>query len=73
MLPNTGKVLRVATARPTIDKPLARFSCRQETFIIASSSDSGYVHSIGASARIVNCPGGTRFDRVGCVEYTLPR
>jgi hypothetical protein len=32
-LANTGNVLRLATARPTILRPLAKFSCKQETFI----------------------------------------
>ena len=30
---DTGKVLRLATARPTILRPLAKFSCKQEIFI----------------------------------------
>ena len=30
---STGSVLRVATARPTVANPLARFSCKQDTFI----------------------------------------
>ncbi len=33
---STGSVLRLATTRPTILKPLARFSCKQETFMVTS-------------------------------------
>jgi hypothetical protein len=36
ILPSTGSVERVATARPTTDKPLARFSWRQLTFMETS-------------------------------------
>ena len=33
MLPSTGRVLRAATARETTLRPLAKFSCRQDTFM----------------------------------------
>jgi hypothetical protein len=33
-LAKTGRVERVLTARPTMLNPFARFSCRQETFMI---------------------------------------
>jgi hypothetical protein len=33
ILPKTGKVERVLTARPTMLNPFAKFSCKQDTFI----------------------------------------
>jgi hypothetical protein len=37
MLPRTGSVLRGATARATTLNPRAKFSCRQETFMMDES------------------------------------
>ena len=37
-LPSTGRVDRGLTARPTVLRPLARFSCRQEIFMTARSN-----------------------------------
>jgi hypothetical protein len=39
MLLSTGNVLRDDTARPTMDNPLARFSCKQLTLTTASPGD----------------------------------
>jgi len=42
-LPSTGSVERGETARPTMLRPFARFSCRQETFISSALlNDSDY-------------------------------
>ena len=40
MLARTGSVDLLATARPTVTRPLARFSCRQLIFIAASFPDT---------------------------------
>src|SRR6266542_695746 len=55
ILPSTGSVERVATARPTMDKPLARFSWRQLTFIgdlRFQIADSGWLIAYGESRNL---------------------